>query len=369
MKLRSALFFALILSLVLSLMFWWFWDVPAYLDAPPRAKSGKLEITDLYENSGTKVKIVSGNILKSIPGEPVSAFVIGAKLGLEKPHVPTSLDSIVRKKALKHSQAETFTKELESNKELSKKEVAKEYWVASFSPDPIPSGRKLYMLAGVDVDIWNDKRPKDALKRKATIIEKGITEVLIKAAEDGIVRLYVPLIGAGAGGLAPDVSIRAIISGVNEAAVSGRSPKEIVILFYAPGKNQAAENDELSQLSFETFNLLKDISGNGVWKKTSSYLLASQLLLLIFAVTLSAILATFTLKKVVLTPGAVMVNIFKWVAVSSGFLASSQSEPFTFNPLPWGKFSVLFIACLVVPLWEWGKFGEPIEIKNDKPNN
>ncbi|MBN8454358.1 hypothetical protein [Accumulibacter sp.] len=368
---QQALMLSIVLMLACATTSWLWWSVPDRSKVSPRAENSKLAMHHLYAMNGTAVKISSGDIFTAIADEPQSAIVIGAKTDLSEPHVETSIDYKFRALLRAAPNADELLRELvEAARKAPQQEVTKfTAWIAPLSPSLASGGRKPYMLAGVDVDVWGGQRPKDALERKARIIEAGVEMALVHAGANGIKRVYLPMLGAGAGALGPRDSIQALLSGVNAAAYSRSAPSEVVLLFFAQSKHSPAQNDQLSQLAFAAHEVINDYSATGPWKPQSKYLLASQLFLLVAGVLASALLATWFLRSVILTPTTIIANVVKWVIVGSGVIALGQSAWYAPSPLETDRFVVLLIAACIIPFWEWGKLSEPkIKVLDASPN-
>ncbi len=364
MNLKKCLIIGIAISLMISVGCFKFWQIPNYSKSPPRASNGSIEITSVYEVNGSTVSILSGDIFSIAGNKPNSAIVIGAKPILEDPYVPGSLDYVLRSKFRFNSPEEkAFKSKLSLHKAAATNSTPP--FIARFEPKETPISQVLFMLAGIDADMWNGDSPKGAEEKIINTIEEGVEKIVNQAAQKDIDQLYFPLLGAGAGKLRADKSIKAILSGINSAAYTGSSPKEIYLVLYSsPKKGEAKRSGELSELAYWAFESLKDNGAHGIWKHKSHLLLMAQLFLIMGGVLLSALVSVYWLRSVMLTPGAILGNIIKWVLISTGAIAISKNSAIALEPLDLDKYLIILALSFIIPIWEWGKMGDPIEVKD-----
>lgn len=331
-----------------------------------------LEI-ELYALWRSKVKVCKGSIWDFPSKSGKSAISLGVKCDLANPYhtMPgsKSLDVQLREKFKNDQEFNAILKKVEKKHIQDCSDNGKGYWV-DVIPQKKINNHEIYLIAGIEaIPLGKNKEFPYITENKPNKI-MNLVSLLCKKAEEGkISNLAIPLIGTGAGGVEEDVAFNAILTGINKAAICGNAPTHITLVLFPEGKSNDEKKSWFSERVRFLYAMINGKTKYNVWIFNFPLCVAIQLLLLIWAICLSSLYAISDPKLPVrIRTSVIFGNAFKWVLLSSGFIVISQPKFGFSEPLPKTKFIMVFLAALLMPLWEWYKLGETPDRKEQVPN-
>lgn len=333
------------------------------------ADNGLIPETELYIYENVQVLFRTGDVFKDTKqGE---AFIFSAKIDLAEPHKESSIDYQYRKRAESSPDFENILAKERKRRPPAKKRFP-EPWIAIFpvihtDKQTLP---RTYAIAGIEGDIYDGLTPTETVQKKIPVIESGVRRALQVAQGRKETRVLLPLIGSGAAGLDSGQAIRAVFRGINGAIEEENSPATIVVVLY-PGQELksslsieererllAKRDEKLDSMARELFEVVTDIR-SGIWVHQERLVWIAQVSLLVLAALLAGLIAVAFRRFPVEVPATALIgNVAKWALLTTGFVSLSGKIPLDMSPRPWPQIAALFVAALVVPLWEWAKLGE-----------